>query len=420
LAEADPCSYCGREPSAPLDAVLEHMLEAIRFEYRPASEESPPWDSAEGGYQAHEVWFPELLYEEMDNDFGDDRVRGDIEAALLPYDDAWFERDWYALRPAEQLVYSWRRFATAVQRRPSPLQRPPARPSDDPDAWAIARLEKRAGFIPAWAPLPAKIHLQREEVEALFAYVAEARASITELKDTEYLVVRTGGGAPNIQGLAALVAQVAQNPDAFRPLTSLVGADQLRALRAVINLGRFENAKAELDGLIAANPLEFVFQSWFERNPWVFGSEYVEQVQPRQISPDSQLDLLFLAVDCFADLFEIKRPGVPVLVQPAGRNFVQPSGELNSAFGQAVHYLAEARAMALFNRVRRDIPVYQPRIRLVIGRSDGWDERVLMAFRDITAAWHQVDVLTYDMVLLRIDRLVQTLTLDLRAATRDT
>lgn len=135
-AEDEPCSYCGSEPSASLDTVLEHMLEGIRFEYRPAAEESPPWESAEGGYQARQVSFPELLFEEMDEDFGDDRVREDLEAALLPFDDAWFERDWYALRPHQQLVYSWRRFATAVQRRRTPLLRPPARPSDDPDVRA--------------------------------------------------------------------------------------------------------------------------------------------------------------------------------------------------------------------------------------------------------------------------------------------
>jgi len=132
----EPCSYCAREPSAPLDAVLERMLEAIRFEFRPASEESPPWDSAEGGYQAHEVWFPELLFDAMDDDFGDDRVRVDIEAALRPFDEAWFERDWYALRPHQQLVASWQRFSTAVRRRPNPMLRPPAPTSPDPDAWA--------------------------------------------------------------------------------------------------------------------------------------------------------------------------------------------------------------------------------------------------------------------------------------------
>jgi RES domain-containing protein len=136
VAEDEPCGYCGTEPAASLDNVLEHMLEAIRFEFRPASEESPPWDSAEGGYQAPAVLFPELLFDEMDEDFGDERVRQDIEEALLPFDEAWFERDWYALRPHQQLVYSWRRFATAVQRRSTPLLRPPARPSDDPDAWA--------------------------------------------------------------------------------------------------------------------------------------------------------------------------------------------------------------------------------------------------------------------------------------------
>ena len=135
-AEAQLCSYCARLPSASLDTVLAHMLEAIRLEYRPASEESPPWESAEGGYQAPTVSFPELLFDEMDDDVGDEGVRDDIEAALLPYDEAWFERDWYALRRHQQLIYSWRRFATVVQRRPRPVLRPPAPLSEDPDVWA--------------------------------------------------------------------------------------------------------------------------------------------------------------------------------------------------------------------------------------------------------------------------------------------
>jgi hypothetical protein len=162
-AEDEPCSYCASVPSTPLDAVLAHMLDAIRLEYRPASEESPPWENAEGGYQAHDVWFPELLFDQMDDDFGDDRVRADIEHALFPYDEAWFERDWYALRPHQQLVYSWRRFATAVQRRPTPLLRPPAPPSEDPDVWAepdemldviaeeVAKLPAAVREIPAGA-----------------------------------------------------------------------------------------------------------------------------------------------------------------------------------------------------------------------------------------------------------------------------
>jgi hypothetical protein len=153
VAEDEPCTYCGHETSAALDDVLEHMLEAVRLEYRPASEESPPWDSAEGGYQAREVWFPELLWEEMDDDFGDERVRDDIESALMPFSEPWFERDFYALRPHQQLLYSWRRFAIAVQQRRSPTIRPPSRPSDDPDVWVepsdmLDTIAERLGDLP--------------------------------------------------------------------------------------------------------------------------------------------------------------------------------------------------------------------------------------------------------------------------------
>jgi Shedu protein SduA, C-terminal len=283
----------------------------------------------------------------------------------------------------------------------------------------IARLGKRQGFVPGWDVLPARVHLHGDEVEALFSYLAEARASITELRDTEYLVVKTGG-APNIQGLQALIEQIARDPDAFLPLTSQVGPAQIAALRAVVNLGRFERARNDLKAMVEANRPEAEFQTWFERNDWVFGSEYVGRLEkPRDISPDSQIDLLFLAVDGFADIFELKRPGAPILVRPAGRNFYQPSSDLNAAFSQAVHYLAEARGMGLFNMVRRDLPVYQPRVRLVIGRSTGWDQETAMAYRDLTAAWHQVELLTYDMVLRRLELLVRTLSRDLQAAATD-
>ena len=48
VATQDLCSFCGNAGTAPLDDVLEHALEALRLEYLPASEESPPWDGREG------------------------------------------------------------------------------------------------------------------------------------------------------------------------------------------------------------------------------------------------------------------------------------------------------------------------------------------------------------------------------------
>ena len=278
-----------------------------------------------------------------------------------------------------------------------------------------SRLEKRSGFIPEWAFLPAQIYLEGAEVEELYAYISEARLAIAEVKDTDYILVRTGE-TPDIAGLATLIAGIGDNPEAYRPLTDLVGAAQLQALRAVVNLGRFATAKAQLQAMIDANPPEADFQRWFETNDWVFGSEYAGRLaKPRHISPDSQIDLMFLAVDGFADIFELKRPGADVFVVPNGR-FRQPSADLNAAFAQAVHYLAEADGMGFFNTVRRGMPVYRPRVRLVIGRSADWDLDAWMAYRDFSTAWQRVEFLTYDMVIRRIELLIGTLTRELKGA----
>ena len=133
LAE-DPCSYCGAAESAPLDAVIAHMLMALRFEYRPASEESPPWDGAEGGYQARDYWLPDLIFDHLSDDLPE-ATYDDIRDAVVAYDEPWFDRDVFALRPHQQMLLSWDRFARIASRRPEDELRPRARRAQDPDAW---------------------------------------------------------------------------------------------------------------------------------------------------------------------------------------------------------------------------------------------------------------------------------------------
>ena len=129
----DECSYCRTAPAASLDDVLGYMLDALRYEYRPASEESPPYDSGEGGYQARGYDLPDLLFGGLDGDFDPPQVYQDVLEAISPYLEPWFDRDWYALRPHEQVLASWRRFATLVVRRREFALRPRARRAGDSD-----------------------------------------------------------------------------------------------------------------------------------------------------------------------------------------------------------------------------------------------------------------------------------------------
>ena len=278
--------------------------------------------------------------------------------------------------------------------------------------------ETRTKYLfPEWEQAKdAYIGIEGPEVEELYARLTEARQNLGVRDEGGYLVVRTGS-EPDLNGLEALMRMVANNPGSFVPLTEMVATEQIDALRAVVNIGRFKKAKHELEQLIAENPPEERFQKWFEENDWVFGSEYVERLskQNRRIAADSIIDLMFLAVDGFADIFELKRPGVPVFVQTGGRDYYIPSADLNAAFGQAVHYLNEADNNAFINQVTRDLPIYRPRVRLVIGRSNEWSDAQHRVYRETSAAWSRIELLTYDMVLKRIDLLVKTMSRELRA-----
>jgi hypothetical protein len=283
----------------------------------------------------------------------------------------------------------------------------------------LARQKRTGRVIPAWQIEPARINLEGPEVEKLYAELTAARANLGAKEETAYLLIQTGAD-PNITGLEALLTLIAKDPESLASLTGAVAADQLSALRAVVNLGRFKVAREELAALILANPPEGTFQRWFEENDWVFGTEYIERRTKgsRHISADSIIDLIFFAVDGFADIFELKRPGVDVFVQPHGRTFYIPSPDLNAAFGQAVHSLADADNAAMVNLATRDMLLYRPRVRLVIGRSNEWTQAQHRAYRETTAAWNRIELLTYDMVLKRIDNLIATMTRDLRAATQ--
>lgn len=130
-AEDQPCSYCGEAPSAPLDEVLSHILEALRAEYRPWSEENPGWDQEDKTYTVPDFWLPDLIFDHMQGDWHP-AIEDDITGAVVDAE-PWFERDAYVLRPHEQLMLSWRRFAAVLERRRSREKRPTSRPSRDPD-----------------------------------------------------------------------------------------------------------------------------------------------------------------------------------------------------------------------------------------------------------------------------------------------
>ena len=114
------CSFCNRKSrsnpiAAPLDEVVEFMLEAINREFDHAVE-ALGWDGQEGGYQGSYWDSHDLLAYHIGIDLpkdDDERLLGIIADCLG--DEPWCERNPYSLREDERLFGSWEKFCEYIK-----------------------------------------------------------------------------------------------------------------------------------------------------------------------------------------------------------------------------------------------------------------------------------------------------------------
>jgi hypothetical protein len=114
------CDFCGRKSrvkdiAAPLEGVVDFILEAVNREYERAVE-ALGWDGAEGGYQgAH--WDSYDMIEEIG--LGLPRDDGRLFEVLVKCfgDEPWCQRNPYAQREDERLISSWERFCEFIKHK---------------------------------------------------------------------------------------------------------------------------------------------------------------------------------------------------------------------------------------------------------------------------------------------------------------
>jgi antiviral defense system Shedu protein SduA len=154
---------------------------------------------------------------------------------------------------------------------------------------------------------------------------------------------------------------------------------------------------------------EAVFQKWFEENTWIFGKNYVQRVSKRVVGLESRADLIYISVDGFADLVELKKSFLPksILLPDASHKTFYPSAELSRALTQAMHYLQviEDHRLQLVELVK--IPVLRPTITIIIGRSNDWDEPMKKQLRVLNSTLLNTKVLTYDHLLAMGNNILQ-------------
>lgn len=113
------CDFCGKSSAngpvaAPLEGVVEFMVEAIDREYDRAVN-ALGWESAEGGFQGPHWDSYDLLTEQIDIALPNDDGRLlEILVECLG-DNDWCERSPYALREDERYISSWEEFCNFIK-----------------------------------------------------------------------------------------------------------------------------------------------------------------------------------------------------------------------------------------------------------------------------------------------------------------
>ena len=156
--------------------------------------------------------------------------------------------------------------------------------------------------------------------------------------------------------------------------------------------------------------LESHWQSWFEKNKWIIGSEFAKILDDRRIDVSNIADYLVQSNDGFLDIVEIKKPnGLSFWASTLDHENYVPSSDLVKAITQCQNYIFEIERESdskKFGERVENTPVVSPRCILVFGRSCNWNEKQQLAFRLLNASLNRITIITYDQLYLRAANMV--------------
>lgn len=161
------------------------------------------------------------------------------------------------------------------------------------------------------------------------------------------------------------------------------------------------------------------WQAWIYQNNWLFGSYYQVPIEKEKIGFDSIPDYLFPTIDGFLDILEIKLPSHDVLLNDTSHaHSFKWSAKASEAISQVVTYLHEIEIHQFeiqqkieenYKELFRDkkIFVIKPRAFILVGRNNSWSPEKKRALRKLNYSLHGIEVLTYDDLLNRGNRMIE-------------
>ena len=183
------------------------------------------------------------------------------------------------------------------------------------------------------------------------------------------------------------------------------------AFRIHLSSSRFRNKISEFRELLRdPKTTERVLQSFLGRVPEILTAFDYSRAVPQVYLFGENDDLLipdFMLVPYhsdLADIVELKHPQHPVLVEGAGHP--RFSGQVMQAMAQLrdyEHFFDDPHNRERI-RAKYGFTAYKPRLTIIIGTAHSFGSEIV--FRKVAAEFRQVDVVTYDQLLSRAERLL--------------
>jgi hypothetical protein len=230
----------------------------------------------------------------------------------------------------------------------------------------------------------------------------------------DYLVVpiegdfKIGAVPPDVVA-SALVRVLSDAEIATRFAASELTEELVKSLRSNLRLRDLQAAVEELRQYLAVGITdEATFQRWCRLHGWVFGISYQEPDEVREIAVGDTVDFLLPTLVGYRDLVELKRPDMPVLSYDRDHRNYFWSRDTAMAIGQCARYLEQLQETRL--RDQPEIVAHHPRATVVIGRSAGWPDEQVRALVSLNARLTGITVLTFDLLLMQAERLLEIVT----------
>lgn len=277
----------------------------------------------------------------------------------------------------------------------------------NPETPSRARLEltqyrKVLGGFNFDAPPEIKFYLENDEIQVLKAFLAGqflpadgyyVRVDSKEMAQevAKYSAEELGGVLAAISDKTHLVAAIKASGHAD------FLADYVTNERKRVEIGHLETAVWDPDAD------EAVFQKILERNPWMFGGQYVAARRERSLVLGDQFDVPLVTADGSLHLVELKTARVSPLIRKV-RNHLMVGGAVHEAVSQTQNYLRSLDEDRHRIHAEFGIDVRRVHATVVIGHVDHANdpmppEKVYETIRTYNSYMSRIAVMTYDQLV---------------------